>query len=58
MTYYREYSGIMRAAGGDVLPIEGDGDNPLCFFSDSGVFDNHLLDVAFVPQLSHKIMSL
>ena len=58
MTNYRECSGIVRTAGGDVLPIEGVGDIFLRFLSDSGAFDIQLLNVAFVPQLSHNLLSL
>ena len=58
MANYRECSGIVRAAGGDVLPIEGVGDILLRFPSDSGAFDIQLLNVAFVPQLSHNLLSL
>ena len=58
MTNYRECSGIVRAAGGDVLPTEGVGGIIHCFLSDSGPFDIQLLNVAFVPQLSHNLLSL
>ena len=58
MTNYRECSGIVRAASGDVLPIEGVGDIFRRFPSDSGAFDIQLLNVAFVPQLSHNLLSL
>ena len=58
MTNYCECSGIVRTAGGDVLPIEGVGDVLLRFLSDSGAFDIQLLNVAFVPQLSHNLLSL
>ena len=58
MTNYRECSGTVRTAGGDVLPIEGVGDILLRFLYDSGVFNIPLLNVAFVPQLSHNILSL
>ena len=58
MTNYRECSGIIRTAGGEVFPIEGVGDILLRFPSDSGVFDVQLLNVAFVPQLSRNILSL
>ena len=58
MTNYRECSGIVRTAGGDILPIEGVGDILLRFPSDSGAFDIHLLNVSFVPQLSHNLLSL
>ena len=57
MTNYRECSGIVRTAGGDVLPIEGVGDILLRFPSDSEAFDIQLLNVAFVPQLSHNLLS-
>ena len=58
MSNYRECSGIVRAAGGDLLPIEGVGDILLRYLSDSGAFDIHLLNVSFVPQLSHNLFSL
>ena len=58
MINYRECSGIVRTAGGDALPIEGVGDILLRFPSDSGAFDIQLLNVAFVPQLSHNLLSL
>ena len=58
MTNYRECSGIVRTAGGDVLPIEGVGCILLRFLSDSGAFDIQLLNVAFLPQLSHNLLSL
>ena len=58
MANYRECSGIVRTAGGDVLPIDGVGDILLRFPSDSGAFDIQLLNVAFVPQLSHNLLSL
>ena len=58
MTNYRECSGIVRTAGGGVLPIEGVGDLLLRFLSDSEAFDIQLLNVAFVPQLSHNLLSL
>ena len=50
MTNYCEYSGIVRAAGGEILPlpIEGVGDIHLRFRSDTEAFDVQLLDVAFV----------
>ena len=55
---YRECSGIVRTAGGDVLSIEGVGNIFLHFLSDSGAFDIQLLTAAFVPQLSHNRLSL
>ena len=58
MTNYRECSGSFRTAGGDVLPIVGVGDFLLRFLSDSGVFDIQLLNVAFVSQLTHNLLSL
>ena len=58
VTIYREYSINFRTAGGDVLPIEGVGDTLLRFLSDSGAFDIQLLNVAFVSQLGHKLLSL
>ena len=53
-----ECSRIVRTAGGDVLPIESVGDSLLRFLSDSGAFDVQHLSVAFVPQLSHNVLSL
>ena len=44
MTNYRERSGIIRTAGGDVLPIEDVGDIFLRFLSDSGAFDIQLVE--------------
>ena len=58
MTNYPDCSGMVRAAGGDVLPIEDVGDILLRFPSDSGAFDIQLSNVAFVPQLSHNLLSL
>ena len=49
MTNYRECSGIVGTAGGDVPPIEGVGDILLRFLSDSGAFDIPLLNDSFVP---------
>ena len=58
MINYREYSGVVRTAGDDVLSIEGIEDILLRFPYDSGAFDIQLLNVAFVPQLSHNLLSL
>ena len=58
MINYHECSGTDRTAGGDVLPIEGIGDILLCLLPESGAFDIQLLNVAFVPQLSHNLLSL
>ena len=55
---YRECSGTVRTAGGDVLTVEGVGDILLRFLSDSGAFDIQLLNVALVPQLSQNLLSL
>ena len=57
-TNYRECSGIIGTAGGDVLRIEGVGDILLRVLSDSGAFDIQLLNVAFVTQLSHNLLPL
>ena len=57
MTNYHECNGIVRTAGGDVLPIEDVGDILLCFLSDSGAFGIQLLNAAFI-QLSHNLLSL
>ena len=51
-------SGNVRTAGGDVLPIEGVGDILLRSPSGSGAFDIQLLNIAFVPQLNHNLLSL
>ena len=58
MTNYCECSGIVKTAGGDVLPTEGVGDDLLRFLSDSKSFDIQLLNVGFVPQLSRNMLSL
>ena len=58
MTNYRECSGIVRTAGGNVLPTESVGDILLHFPFDSGAFDIQLLNVAFIPQLSHNLSPL
>ena len=58
MTNYRKCSGIVKTAGGDVRPIEGGGDIFVRFLSHSEAFDIQLLNVAFVPQLSHNLLSL
>ena len=58
MTNYRECSGIVRTAGGDVLPTESVGDILLRSPSDSGAFDIQLSNVAFIPQLSHNLLLL
>ena len=56
-TKYRESSDIVRTAGGEILPIEGVGDIYLRFRSDSESFNAQLLNVAFVPSLSHNLLS-
>ena len=56
ITNHRECSGIVRT--GDVLPIEGVRDILLRFLSDSRAFDIHLLNAAFVTQLSHNPLLL
>ena len=56
MANCRECSGIVRTAGGDVLPIGGVGDILLRFLSNSGAFDIHLLNVAFASKLSHNLL--
>ena len=58
MTNYRECNGTVRTTGGDVLPTEGIRNILLRFPSDSGAFDTQLLNVAFVPQPSHSLLSL
>ena len=52
MINYRECSGIVKTAGGDVLPIEGVGGILLRFLFDSEAYDIQLLNVAFVPHYS------
>ena len=54
MINYRECSGIVRTAGGDVLPTEGVGDILLRFLSDSGAFDIQLLNVAFCTTIESQ----
>ena len=58
MANSRESSGIVRTAGGDVLPIGDIGDIPLRFLSDSGAFDIQLLNVAFASKLNHDLLLL
>ena len=58
ITNHRECSAIVKTAGGDALPIKGVRDILLRFLSDSGAFDIQLLNAAFVPQLSHNLLSL
>ena len=62
MTNYRKCDGVVRTAN-DVandaaLPIEGVGDILMSFRSDFGETDLRLLNVAFVPLLSHNLLSL
>ena len=58
MTNYRECDGVVRVANGVALPIEGVGDILMSFQSDFGETDLQLLNVAFVPLLSHNLLSL
>ena len=58
MTNYRECDGLVRVANRVALPIEGVGDILMSFQSDFGVTDLHLLNVAFVPLISHNLLSL
>ena len=54
MTYYCECNGVVRVANGVALLIEGAGDILMSFQSDFGETDLQLLNVAFVPLLSHR----
>lgn len=54
--YYRECSGIVRIAGGDILQIEGVV-IVLRFRSNSYAFDVQLSNAAFVSRLSHNLLS-
>ena len=58
MTNYREYDGVVRVTNGVALPIEGVGDILMSFQSDFGEPDLQLFNVAFVPLLSHNLLSL
>ena len=58
MTNYRECDGVVRVTNGVDLPIEGVGDIRMSFQSDFGETDLQLLNVAFVPLLSHNLLSL
>ena len=51
MSNCREFSGNVRTAGDEILPIEGVGNNVHSFQSYPGAFVAQLLNVAFVPQL-------
>ena len=57
-TNYREYDGVVRVSNGVALPIEGVGDILMSFQSDFGEPDLQLFNVAFVPLLSHNLLSL
>ena len=57
MTNYRECDGVVRVANGVALPIEGVGDILTSFQSDFGETDLQLLNVPFVPLLSHNLLS-
>ena len=58
MTNYREYDGVVCVANGVAVPIEGLGDILMSFQSDFGEPDLQLFNVAFVPLLSHNLLSL
>ena len=58
ITNYREYDGVVRVANGVALPIEGVDDILISFQSDFGETVLQLLNVAFVPLLSHNLLSL
>ena len=58
MTNYRECDGVVRVANGVALPTEGVGDIHMSFQSDFGETDLQLFYVAFVPLLSHNLLSL
>ncbi|CAN0267801.1 unnamed protein product, partial [Ascophyllum nodosum] len=51
-------NGVVRVANGVALPIEGAGDILMSFQSDFGETYLQLLNVAFVPLLSHNLLSL
>ena len=57
-TNYRQYDGVVRVANSVALPIEGVGDILMSFQSDFGEPDLQLFKVAFVPLLSHNLLSL
>ena len=58
MTNYRECDGVVRVANGAALPIEGLGDILMSSESDFRDTDFQLLNVTFVPLLSHNLLSL
>ena len=58
MTNYRECDGVVRVANGVALPIESVDDILMSFQSDFGETNLQLLNVAFVPLLSHNLLSL
>ena len=58
ITNYREYDGGVRVANGVSFPIEGVDDILMSFQSDSRETDLQVLNVAFVPLLSHNPLSL
>ena len=58
MTNSREYDGVIRIANDVALPIEGVGDILMRFRSDFREIDLQLLNVTFVPLLSHNFLSL
>ena len=58
ITNYRECNGVVRVANGVALPIEGVGDILMSSQSDFGETDLQLLNVAFVPLLSHNLLPL
>ena len=58
MTNYRECDDVARVANDFALPIEGVGNILMSFQSNFGETDLELLNVAFVPLLSHNLLSL
>ena len=58
MTNYREYDGVVRVANGVAFPIEGVGDILMSFQSDIGETHLQLLNIVFVPLLSHNLLLL
>ena len=58
MTNCRECDDVVRVANGVALPIEGVGDILMSSQSDFGETDLQLLNLAFVPLLSHNLLPL
>ena len=58
MTNYRKCDDVIRVANDVAIPIKGVDDILMSFQSDLGETDLQLLNVAFVPLLSHNLLSL